>query len=400
MRVLVADDDRLARTLLGDLLTSWGHEVVSAEDGEQAWQALDRDHEIALLVTDWLMPGLDGPALCRRIRERERARYLPIILVTALDEQEHLIEGLRAGADAFVSKPVASGVLWAQLQTCERILALENRLSSQVEALEAANRHIRRDLEAAAAIQKSHLPEEAPAHPRVEFAWVYDACDTLGGDMFNVFRLDEEHVGLYILDVSGHGTPAALLSVAISRALVPFPQQGGILKRAIQQPPYYQLPSPAEVAGELNRRFQTSESGLFATFLYGVLDLSSGVFRFVSAGHPGPVHVLADGEPQDLGEAAATGPPIGILEDAEYGEQEIVVGKGSKLVIYTDGVDETQNEQGESFGRSRIVGLLSEGSSAGNNLEDTVTRLRKSLHEFGGDIPQRDDITIVGFGLI
>jgi sigma-B regulation protein RsbU (phosphoserine phosphatase) len=399
MRVLVADDDRLARTLLGDLLEGFGHEIIMAADGQAAWRRLEEDPEISLLITDWVMPEMDGPELCRRVRGAERQRYLPVILVTSLAEESHLIEGLEAGADCFVNKPVVSGVLWAQVKTCERILALEEKLSRKVEDLEEANQHIRRDLEAAAAIQKSHLPEKPPSHPRVEFAWVYDACDTLGGDMFNVFRLDEEHVGVYILDVSGHGTSAALLSVAISRALVPFPQQGGILKRDLPEAPFYTLPSPSEVASELNRRFQTSESGLFATFLYGILDLRTGIFRFVSAGHPGPVHVLADGLTHDVGEAAATGPPIGILEDAEYGEEEIVVAPGSKLVIYTDGVHETQNGSGEHYGRSRIVGLLCE-DGGGRNLEDSVTQLRKSLRDFSEGTPQRDDITIVGLGVI
>jgi len=399
MRVLVADDDRFARVLLGDLLESWGHEVLMAEDGEEAWQILENDSGIAILLTDWVMPGLDGPSLCRRLRGRERERYLPIILVTSQSSQDHLIEGLQAGADCFVTKPVAEGVLWAQLQTCQRILALESRLSRKVRALEEASQRIHRDLEAAAAIQKSHLPEKHPTHPGVDFAWVYDACETLGGDMFNVFRLDEEHVGVYILDVSGHGTTAALLSVALSRVLVPLPQQGGILKGELEEPPFYALPSPAAVAEELNRRFQTSESGLFATFLYGILNPRSGVFRFVSAGHPGPVHILAEGEPRDVGEAAATGPPIGIVQDAEYGEQEILLAPGSRLLLYTDGVDETQNQAGENFGRSRIVDLLSASTCEGSTLEDSVATLRKSLLDFSAGEPQRDDITIVGLGI-
>ena len=92
-----------------------------------------------------------------------------------------------------------------------------------------------------------------------------------------------------ILDVSGHGTSAALLSVSLSRALVPFPQQGGILKRDLDVPPFYEIVPPAEVAAELNRRFQLIEqSGRFCTFLYGVLHLPTRRFRYVSAGHPDP----------------------------------------------------------------------------------------------------------------
>lgn len=397
MRILVADDDRLARTVLEDLLASWGHEVVPVADGAEAWTLLQQDADFSLLITDWVMPEMDGLELCRRARARESARYLPIIIASSLAETDHLIQGLEAGADAFVTKPVDPGTLRAQMRAARRVVALEESLQAKVERLEEANQRIERDLEAAAAVQRSHLPSERLELNAAQFAWVYDACEAIGGDMFNVFRLDEEHVGLYILDVSGHGTSAALLSVSLSRVLIPFPQQGGILKRRTDRPPYYEIVPPAKVAAELNRRFQMiQQSGRFCTFLYGVLHLPTRVFRYVSAGHPGPIETTRSGP---FCHDAVGGIPIGVEEDAVWCEEEIQLYPGSQLIFTTDGVFEARNRQGEEFGESRILGVL-EGTEDESNIDSTVHGLHKQMLKFADGQSPHDDVTIVGVGLI
>ncbi len=389
--------------IVSDLLEQWGHEVVCAEDGAAAWQHLEDDPSFSLVVTDWVMPNLDGPELCRRIRTADRTPYLPVLLSTSLDQEDHLADGLDAGADAFLSKPISPGALAAQIRVVERILRLQEKLEARVRSLQEAHDCIERDLRAAAEVQMSHLPNTPPALPSVEFAWVYDACQTLGGDMFNVFRLDEKHVGVYILDVSGHGTSAALLSVSLSRALVPNPQQGGILKRELSEPPYYEIVSPAEVAAELNRRFQLIlQSGHFCTFLYAVLDLESRELRYVSAGHPGPIRVEGDAaEARAEHDERAGGIPIGVLEDAEYEEEVMQLQPGAQVVLYTDGVNEAANPEGEQFGTQRILGILSENHTAkGHGVEGSIQALRKGLIEFSKGKGQLDDITIVGIGFI
>ncbi len=400
MRILVAEDEKLARLMLEEMLRDWGHAVVSARDGAEAWELLRGDPDISVLISDWVMPAVDGLELCRRVRASQRPCYLPIILATARDQTEHLVEGLEAGADAFLVKPLVPAVLQAQLRVAERILELERRLASRLQHLEEANERIRRDLEAAAAVQRSHLPRQPPPLPTVDFAWVYEACHTLGGDMFNVFRLDEEHVGVYVLDVSGHGTSAALLSVSLSRVLVPSPQQGGILKRPISHEPWYDIVPPAEVAAELNRRFQLLEqSGRYCTFLYGVLDLRTRGFRYVSAGHPGPI--LVSDEPA-VSHDRGGGVPIGILDDAHYTEESIQLAPGSQLVLYTDGVHDAINSEGERFGHARVLGILSERDPryGAAGVEATVQALQKRLGEFADGQSPPDDITIVGMGIV
>jgi sigma-B regulation protein RsbU (phosphoserine phosphatase) len=395
VRILIADDTAFWRMRVGEILAGWGHEVLFAENGRQAFAMAASDEAIDLLITDWEMPFLSGVELCRRLRGQPRASYLPIILLTSRDAKADLAEGLNAGADAFVRKPVDESELRAQIGVTERILQLESHLAAKVRDLTHAKDRLDRDLEAAATVQRSLLPADAPDVPALEFAWVYDSCEVVGGDMFNVFSLSENQVGMYVLDVSGHGTSAALLSVGLSHVLTPFPELGGILKRSVAESPGYEVTPPFEVARELNRRYPLMEkSRQYLTFLYGVLDLSSLLFHYVRAGHPGPIQITRAGARSHDG---GGGIPIGITSDARYRDESIVLSPGDGVVFYTDGASEALNEADEEFGVARLLESLSSVDDRG--IAARLHALQKRIAEFGKGRRLRDDITVVGFEL-
>ncbi len=389
---MVADDDPIQRDLLQVLLSDWGHEVVCVDDGIRAWELLEGGSRFSVLITDWVMPRLDGVSLCRRLRGQEaRGSYLPVILITSRTDPEDMIEALHAGADAFLKKPFDPGQLLAQLRVTERILSLEDRLAEQLRELRVAHDRLEAGLAAAATVQSSLLPEVSPKIHGVNFEWSYEACERLGGDMFNIFRLDEHRVGMYVLDVSGHGPSAALQSVTLSHVLTPFDQQGGILKRANGSVGRYQLASPTEVARRLNRQFPLIErSGQFFTFLYGILDVETRVVRYVKAGHPGPILIGKDGV-RCLEKGG--GIPIGIEPDADYEEERVALSPGDGLVFYTDGVFETLSPQREAYGLDRMIRTISQASGG---ISERLRALRHSLDEFSRGSPRRDDVTFVG----
>jgi sigma-B regulation protein RsbU (phosphoserine phosphatase) len=389
VKVLVADDQKLWRSCLADLLGGRGYEVVCAPDGEAAWRVLRDDAEIAILVTDWVMPGATGPELCRRVRALDRPRYLPIVLLTSRVGSDDLALALEAGADAFLRKPFHEPELLAQLGVAERILRLEESLARQVERATRAVARIEADLANAAAIQRSLLPDRAPEAPGIGIAWHYRACERLGGDLLHALRLGPHHLGLYVLDVSGHGTAAAMHSVALSRALSPAEDQGGLLLRGGSPR------APAEVASELNRRFPRIEhSGQYLTLLYGLLDLRSLRFRFASAGHPGPVSVHR-GRARFHDEGG--GIPIGISDDAFYAEREIALAPGDLLLLFTDGVHETSDEAGAEFGIGRLLDAAGAASRLG--AARGIELLRARLDGFRKEEPQRDDVTLLALAL-
>jgi diguanylate cyclase (GGDEF)-like protein len=133
--VLIADDEPISRRMLQASLVRWGYEVEVAKNGDEALEALFRDTAPRLAVLDWMMPGLDGLEVCRRVRARPGAPYSYLLLLTSKEGSSDLVEGLEAGADDYIRKPFDAEELKARLRTGERILALQAQLLSAQEAL-------------------------------------------------------------------------------------------------------------------------------------------------------------------------------------------------------------------------------------------------------------------------
>lgn len=138
MQVLMAEDDRVSVTLLEAALTAWGYEAVIAHDGDQAWRILQQADAPHLVVLDWMMPGLDGPEICRRTRALDRTRRTYLIMLTSLQSKQDIVTALEAGADDYVVKPFDQAELKARLQVGERVLQLQAELADRVHELETA----------------------------------------------------------------------------------------------------------------------------------------------------------------------------------------------------------------------------------------------------------------------
>jgi two-component system, cell cycle response regulator len=139
--VLVAEDDPIFRRVLESWLHNWGYQITSVEDGIKAWQAVGKEGAPKLLILDWMMPGIDGPELCLKIRSRKQVPYSYILLLTSKDEKQDLINGLNAGADDYLTKPFDVNELKARLSVGRRILALQDELISAKEAVEFQATH-------------------------------------------------------------------------------------------------------------------------------------------------------------------------------------------------------------------------------------------------------------------
>jgi sigma-B regulation protein RsbU (phosphoserine phosphatase) len=206
-------------------------------------------------------------------------------------------------------------------------------------------------LEAAAAIQRSLLPESMPQVPGVEFAWAFDPCYELAGDSLDVFRIDDEHLAMYVLDVVGHGVPAALLSVTLARILSFARRQsslsgkGSFADRGL-------VASPKAAAERLNQLFpMNEESRQYFTLFYGVLHLPSRQLRYVAAGHPAPVLLPEDASCRNL---LVGGFPIGLAKQPKYEERTADLNPGDRLYLYTDGLLEAADQDGREFGATRL----------------------------------------------
>jgi sigma-B regulation protein RsbU (phosphoserine phosphatase) len=361
------------------------------------------------VLLDIMMVGLNGLEVLRALRSRHSATQLPVIMTTARGESEDIVEALKLGANDYVTKPIDFPVLLARIQTqlalkhaVERIIRLEENLTVRNGELErantqlgAANARMKHDLAAAARIQEAFLPQELPRLAGVSFSWVFRPCEQLAGDMLNVFPLDEDHLGLYVLDVSGHGVAAALLSVTLSHLLSPRRDPSSVLIQTGDGNGGERLVPPAEVADLLNARFPWDPATeQFFTILYGVLHLRTGEFRYVSAGHPAAVYLPRAGEPSLLEKPSL---PVGIGPGG-YREHALALKPGDRLYLYTDGLVEALSPKREAFGKERLLAALAQGRAAA--LKEGLSELWRAVERWCGEPAHKDDISILALEFV
>lgn len=405
--ILVVDDNEMNRDMLSRRLQRKGYEVSVAEDGREALELLVQQ-PFELVLLDIMMPGIDGLEVLETVRKTRPLEELAIVMATAKDQSEDIVKALKMGANDYVTKPIDFPVALARVRTqlslvqsvrriqeLERSLARRNQeLSSANTQLESSNQRMKRDLEAAAKIQQAFLPSEEPKIPGVRFAWRYIPCDELAGDTLNIVPLDAENVGVFVLDVSGHGVPSALLSVTLSRALSRTPETSVLWKQS-EDSAEPRIATPTEVATELTRRFPFDpETSQYFTLVYGVLNTTSMQFKYVCAGHPGPIRCTSGQQPIVL---ENTSPPVGLLPAALFTSQceesSVQLGSGDRLYIYTDGIVEAADSEDEEFGKDQITEILA--GVFEQSLDEGISVLLERVQAWSADTGIDDDISIL-----
>lgn len=393
MNILVAEDDPLQLAMLRAALQGWGHTVTSATDGEAAWEHL-LTGAFPIVVSDWHMPRLSGINLCRRVREAGLSTYTYFVLLTAAEHPDAVVEGMDAGADDFVAKPFRRAELRARIRAGERIIELEAGLAARTREVEAAYATIQRDLDAAAALQRRSILHERRDEGGVRVAGCFRPARVLAGDLFNAVRLDAEHLGVYLLDVAGKGVAAAMLAMAVSKAL--HDEVASPLRDSRGGPR-----APAEALALLNARFQ-SDADEYLTMVYALVHLPTGAVRLAQAGHPPPVLLSSGGEMRWLGDG---GFPVGLLPDAVFDEVRFDLGVGDRLLLYSDGIpdavrqtapgqDARDRESGaESFGADRLGAIFS--AARQSSLEGALHAVDDAIAQWQGDAPPEDDVSML-----
>jgi sigma-B regulation protein RsbU (phosphoserine phosphatase) len=252
-------------------------------------------------------------------------------------------------------------------------------------------RRLEEDLKAAAVIQASLLPPAAlrDRFEEVEFAWAFRPCQQIGGDVFHVQRLDPDHLGISIVDVAGHGVPAAMITVSVSQCLNP--TGGGLLKDNTPDPPHYRLPGPAEVLRRLDAEFPVERFDKYFTMAYLLLDTRTGRLRYSRAAHPCPVLSRAGGGTELLEEG---GTIIGLGGEVPYEEGSTVLRPGDRVYLFTDGIPEHPDPAGERYGSARLRRTLEEMAS--RPIAEACDGVLTDVHRHSAGLPADDDITIVG----
>ena len=388
MKILIVDDAADTRTLMRILLQKKGWDVMEAEDGGAACHLLE-NIDIKIVITDWMMPGMDGLSLVEWIRARDNNKYIYTILMTSRDQQNDHVEGFSAGADDYITKPIASEILHARLGVAKRILSIQEELKTQQmhlresrDLVTSAYEIVQEDLENAAAVQKSQLPGNGLLSQSISSAWCYRPAMGISGDYLDIFQVGEDRLFFYLLDVSGHGVTAALRSSAISQLLRPI---SGIMDGLNEL-------GPAHVIKRLNQHLCEGNQDLdyFATLVMGDINATTGLLRLSAAGHPPPL-LLEYG--MDTMEIKTGGLPVGIDSTASYSNQEIWLQPSDSLLLFSDGLLDCENQHGHHYGIDAFRKQAEEHS--GCDLIELMSELENGLDEWRGGTPLSDDLSLL-----
>jgi sigma-B regulation protein RsbU (phosphoserine phosphatase) len=247
--------------------------------------------------------------------------------------------------------------------------------------LEKKQRQIDQDLAAAAEIQKSLLPKTTLHTDRLKMAWKFEPSEKIGGDIFNLCSADDKNLCMYMLDVCGHGVPAALIAVAVSQFL--FSRRN--LPEMLQD-----MCSPEKTLNHLNQAFPFERFESYFSIIYMVINRAEGRLIYGNAGHPPPILLGRNGNTRILD---AHGPVIGVTSDHVFQQETIDLIQGDRVILYTDGLLDVTNSNEEFFGRHRLMAFLEKFRH--DSLPDLTDNILREAKHFGGEKRPDDDITLL-----
>jgi len=366
-RILIADDQPDVLEALRWLLSGEGYQTDFVSSTEAVLERLrERSYDLLLMDLNYsrdTTSGREGLELIPKVHAQDAG--MPIVVMTGWGSIDTAVEAMRRGARSFVQKP------WEDVTLLE-ILARE---IDDARASRSRDEKQQREFEEARLIQRGLLPTAMPQAAGVQLASSWQPANGVGGDCFDVLSFGSGAVGITIADVAGKGVPAALLMSNLQAAVRAFAQDGA---------------SPASVTGSVNRLLcRNMVSGRFITFCYARIDRAARRLAFANAGHNPPLLVRAGGRIDTL---APGGTVLGVFPDSTYSQGDLPIAPGDRLVLYTDGITEGRNPEGDEYTEDRLAdsALRHRGLSA----DDMLAAMLGDVTAFNGG-KYEDDATMI-----
>ena len=391
--ILIIDDDPAILKSLQRFLNKRGYRVSVAQDAITGLEKAEL--EPAVIICDWVLPGgIAGIDICHRIKQSPHLSTTAFLMMTSHTDSNKRIEAIEAGADDLLFKPVNLTELVARVRSGMRLHQLTQDLKSQTRRLEA-------ELSEAATYVTSLLPadttKEDADETGVSITSHFISSQELGGDCFDHYWIDPDYLVMYLLDVSGHGLGAALLSMSVLNVL------------RSQSLPNVNFYRPESVLKGLNETFQMdSQNDKYFTIWYGVYNRATRELSYGSAGHPPAILVTPTTEtgPTELTQLRTSGLPIGMMSDATYQWKRCTVPDNSHLYIFSDGIYELQSahlqlasktaEENPSDSQLGLNGLLQILMALEASQQLNSTSIVQQVSNFSGS-QFEDDLSLLEF---
>ncbi|RLE15983.1 MAG: hypothetical protein DRJ14_09365 [Acidobacteria bacterium] len=367
--ILIVDDEVRITDILNLYLKKEGYRTLTAGDGLQALSAM-AETTPDLIISDLMMPNMDGIEFCKEVKTRPEFSNPYFIMLTAKATVDSKVEGLKIGADDYITKPFNVKELVARVNSAMRIKALQNEIVEKNVELERYKAAMENELQLAARFQESLIPPDGDISAGIRLTSIYQPTIHIGGDIFDVRHAGDGKIVFFVADVTGHGIVAAVISAMIKLSFI---QAAATTS------------SPSAIAEKVNHDIvSTTSEEHFASVFLGSLDPDGSSLSFVRGGHPAPYLCRQKGEILPL---APKGFLLGIDPDAQFPEQTVPLFPRDRIVMFTDGISEAEGPNGELFGTGRIRQYLAKPDAS-------LAGLRKLANQWAGGQYQ-DDFTLV-----
>ncbi len=380
VKILSVDDEMDLELLLTQYfrrkIRKGEYEFVFAHNGLEALTMMLKHPDVEIILSDINMPEMDGLTLLAKINEM-RNPALKVIMVSAYGDMGNIRQAMNNGAFDFATKPIDLDDLSVTIEKAIEQINYVHKMQVEHQQLES----LKTDLAVASEIQQAILPQVFPPFAdlvdKLDIAASMTPAKEVGGDFYDFFRIDDNHIGFSIADVSGKGIPAAIF-MAVSRTLIRATGMGG--------------KSPSDCLTYANKLLAAeSVDCMFVTVFYGIYDVSTGHISYCNAGHNPPYILKSDGSVMEF--PMSKDPMVGAIDCISYHAEEIDLEQGDTLVMFTDGVTEAMNVSFEEFGEQRLVDVLK--SAHPESCDSLVESIKKEVAAFTEGAEQSDDITIL-----
>lgn len=379
-RLLVVDDNEDNRfTLSARLLREGYTDVVTAENGRQALELMRAD-PVDLVLLDIMMPEMNGYQVLEEMRADPKLRFVPVIVISAGDQTESAIRCIQLGAEDYLPKPFNPTLLRARVGAVLAKKRMSDEIARHLERLE-------RELKFARAVQLSMVPAEFPAPSPDAPVAIHGAllpAREIGGDLYDFFWIAPGRLCLVVADVSDKGVSAALFMARAKTAIRLLANHVAVDAGA--------APELAELTERLNEELcRENPHTLFVALLLCVLDVRTGALEWCNAAHPPPLIVAPDGTVERL--AGESTLPLGLQVPLSCTVNHATLVPGASILLYTDGITESMNTQGELFGEARLRDALA--ASNGLPVQELLAAVLEQVRAFAGASEPSDDIAAV-----
>jgi sigma-B regulation protein RsbU (phosphoserine phosphatase) len=367
--VLLVDDQPLLGRAMRDLLAS--EDDIQFHFCQDPLRAIALAQELSptVILQDLNMPEIDGLALLTRFRTNPRTREIPMIVLSGKEQPLIKAQAFARGASDYLVKLPDRVELIARIRHHSRGYIAQLERNEAHRKLAESERQLATEVVQAADYVKSLLPDPIKDGP-VKIHWRFIPSTQLGGDAFGYQWLDEQHIAVYLLDVSGHGVGAALLAVSVLHTLLH------------QTLPKTDFHDPASVMRGLNHVFHMDKhGGRFFTIWYGVYAVPQRSLTFTAAGHP-PALLFCGATScnAQLQELSASGPPIGTVENVPFANATIQISEFGQLFLYSDGVVEVGKPTDEQLDHAAFTKYVTATGPRDNLMDQVLARARRSRH--------------------